>query len=66
MEKALQKEGLKMKKCTKCQKEFDWGVEVCPSCGKKVKNAKVEWKKLGELLDYEQPNKYIVKLDYVR
>lgn len=42
MEKALQKEGLKMKKCTKCQKEFDWGVEVCPSCGKKVKNAKVE------------------------
>ena len=31
-----------------------------------LKNAKVEWKKIGELLDYEQPNKYIVKSkDYV-
>ena len=26
-----------------------------------LKNEKVEWKKLGDLLDYEQPAKYIVK-----
>ena len=26
-----------------------------------LKNEKVEWKKLGEVIDYEQPTKYIVK-----
>ena len=26
-----------------------------------IKNEKVEWKKLGDLIDYEQPTKYIVK-----
>ena len=25
-----------------------------------LKNEKVEWKKLGEVIDYEQPTKYIV------
>lgn len=31
-----------MKKCPKCNTEFAWGTGVCPSCGKKVKNPKVE------------------------
>ena len=31
-----------MKKCPKCQNEFAWGIEACPSCGKKVKNPEVE------------------------
>ena len=26
-----------------------------------LKNEKVEWKKLGEVIDYEQPTKYIVE-----
>ena len=26
-----------------------------------LKNEKVEWRKLGEVIEYEQPNKYIVK-----
>ena len=26
-----------------------------------LKNEKVEWRKLGTLLDYEQPSKYIVE-----
>lgn len=31
-----------MKQCPKCKTEFTWGTEVCPSCGKKVKNQRVE------------------------